>query len=304
MIFNISSTIYYPHLVINELHRIKLDANREFGEATLNNSIAADTYDEIHYQWMSEAKENVTNICNWGLVFDIHGQSQNDYNQLGYRISQSQLLYNDNQLNDEIDSTSIRSLAEYNLNNFNISLSDIIRGNYSLGNYLNQTYGDHLMIPSLLKKNLGDYSENGLWYYQGGFGLETHGSQDGGNIDAIQIEVNYDNRWTQELRIQFCYDFSQSVIAFVNQWYNMSSCSFYQTEGMMTGATTTSTTGDGGGGASSTGVDNTEDVPTASPANEPSQDDDIAVHNNMHFSIVFFVPLILIVTVLDAIVLF
>lgn len=55
----------YPHMVVSELHRSKLDPNRDYGEATLNNSIAATTYNEIHYQFMKWAKGNVTNqlIC-------------------------------------------------------------------------------------------------------------------------------------------------------------------------------------------------------------------------------------------------
>lgn len=44
-----------PHLIINELHRSKLDPNREIEQAAQNNTYAENTWHKIHYQWMAMA---------------------------------------------------------------------------------------------------------------------------------------------------------------------------------------------------------------------------------------------------------
>ena len=74
--FNVSingsntTQVLYPHLIVSELDREKLDPNREIGEATLNNSYAKTVYNEIHYQFMKWAKENMTELLSRLRPFD------------------------------------------------------------------------------------------------------------------------------------------------------------------------------------------------------------------------------------------
>lgn len=206
-----------PHLVVNELYREKLDPNREIGEATLGNDQAIQVYNDIHFNFMTKAKNKTMNQCGFGLVFDIHGQSRNLFNQLGYRLNDGNLESDDQILNEELDSSSIFSLVLNNIQND--TLSEIVRGVHSLGTIMNETYG-YLIVPSTLVPYLDTE-----YYYQGGFGILEHGSQYGGNVDAIQIEVNYANRWISENRQQFCIDFSRAIEQFVNHYYNLSKCS-------------------------------------------------------------------------------
>ena len=91
------------------------------------------------------------------------------------------------------------------------------------------------MVPSTLQPFLDNE-----YYYQGGFGLLEHGSQYGGDttnhVDAIQIEVNYANRWDADNRTQFCIDFSRTIEEFVNHYYNLTK--FAAVEGYNSPSTT------------------------------------------------------------------
>ena len=75
-----------PHLVINHLHRKKLDANRDIGEAALGNAIAEEAFNEFH-QCINEAKETIKAddcVDGTGLFLDIHGHGHpNNWAELG-----------------------------------------------------------------------------------------------------------------------------------------------------------------------------------------------------------------------------
>ena len=81
-----SFTSKRPYVVINNLHRKKLDANREIGEATLGNSMAEEAFNEFH-QCIDEAKEAIEtddNVGRTGLFVDIHGHgNSNNWAELG-----------------------------------------------------------------------------------------------------------------------------------------------------------------------------------------------------------------------------
>ena len=206
-----------PHLVVNELKRSKLDPNRPIDEATLGNADATLVYNDIHTDFMEQAKTAVTNQCGFGLVLDIHGQGANDFNQLGYRLRDSDLEQDDATLNGQTSSSTIKYLAQNNLQNDD--LATIVRGADSLGTIKNQTYS-YLMVPSTLQPYLDEE-----YYYQGSTGILNHGSQFSGSVDAIQIEINSNIRWNQNNRDQFCIDFSRAIETFMNHYYDLSLCS-------------------------------------------------------------------------------
>ena len=213
-LLNINGNILKPHLIINHLYRGKLDSNREIGEATLFNTDAIRVYNDIHFDFMQRAKTSANNQCGFGLVFDIHGQSKNDFNQMGYRLSHNDLQQSDIELDTKASSSSIYSLSQ----SVTAPLSSIVRGQYSLGTIMDEAYG-YLMVPSQQNPYLDTE-----YYYQGGFGIDFHGSQYNGTIDAIQIEINSPNRWNETLRDEFCLDFSVAIVDFMNHWYDLSQC--------------------------------------------------------------------------------
>ena len=187
---------------------------------------------------MVQAKNAAVAQCGFGIVFDIHGHIKNDYNQLGYRLSDYDLQQRSlNSFNNEADECSIHSLADNNVQGD--TLDEIVRGNMSLGTIMESDFG-YLMVPSSDHPYLDQE-----YYYQGGFGMFriivvcfvevhfdyialtgiiTHGSLEGGTVDAIQIEVNRENRWNETKRDQFCIDFSRAIDEFVDYYYDLSSC--------------------------------------------------------------------------------
>lgn len=104
-----------PFLVINHLHRSKLDANREIGEAAQGDTIAGEAWNKFH-TFINDAQLDLkdhfgtstvttsTGQSKTGvhaLLFDMHGYAGYDWDssnggpliQWGYRISDSSLEY-------------------------------------------------------------------------------------------------------------------------------------------------------------------------------------------------------------------
>eukprot|EP01084_Bolivina_argentea_P292086 502066_1 len=225
---NYANNYKLPHLIINELHRNKLDPNREIGEAAQTNIYAKNTWSEIHYEWMTMAKNStiIQNKCQWGLVIDIHGQAKNDYINLGYDLSTENLQNNDSDLSNYLYRTSMKNVIKTVTNCTNDSyicpnnytMADIIRGENSLGSILNSNW-NYLTVPSFLNP----YLSSG--YYIGGpFAIDIHGSRYGGITDFFQLEINRDLRFNETLRNILCDDFSHALITFIQQWYDVDSC--------------------------------------------------------------------------------
>lgn len=101
-----------PAAIINLLHRNKVDANRAVDEATFEDPLATDVYNE--FQRYIELEKG--NINGTGLYIDLHGHGHTfQAAEIGYLISSSDL----NSIETpEYTNTSIRSLAEKNQRRF------------------------------------------------------------------------------------------------------------------------------------------------------------------------------------------
>ncbi|MFL2619428.1 MAG: hypothetical protein ACJ0OS_03585, partial [Candidatus Marisimplicoccus sp.] len=97
-----------PHVIINNLKRTKLDANRDKAEAAQGDTSAERAFDEYHY-YISKAKEKILSQYSDGLFLDIHGHGQNPdgfydlRTWLGYLLSSSELDQSDEELDTEFD---------------------------------------------------------------------------------------------------------------------------------------------------------------------------------------------------------
>ena len=171
----------YPHVIICNLHRKKLDANRNIEEAAQGNMHAIKAWDE-YQKYMNLAKKTVTDQYTAGLLLDIHGYGrEGETIILGYSLSGN--VFND--LSDEEINklmirkrSSISSLAV----STKMSCSALLRGPSSLGALFEEC--SYPAVPSL--KNPGPGSSE---YFGGGFTVFSHGSINGGKIDAILIET-------------------------------------------------------------------------------------------------------------------
>ncbi len=83
--------------------------------------------------------------------------------------------------------------------------------------------GPHSIVGQLRKRGyvvLPDNTQNNQaeeLHYIGGYTVRTHGSHNNG-IDAIQLEIGFDLRYTQEKIIQFAKDLAESIAHFCHYY--------------------------------------------------------------------------------------
>ena len=103
----------YPHTVLMNLSRKKVDANRAVEYAIDNQGQALDSYNSFH-NFIQDAKVKVHDKFQKGIYIDIHGQShEHKHIEFGY------ILFNDtHKLTDEIllehqELSSIKTLGNF-----------------------------------------------------------------------------------------------------------------------------------------------------------------------------------------------
>ena len=176
-----------PYVVINNLKRTKLDANRDKTEAAQGNIYAERAFDEFHY-YIENAREEIITNFNTGILFDIHGHGPNPdgfvdiRTWIGYLLSGSELDESDEFINENIsiDQTSLSSLVQYSSQ----PLSIIIRGEKSLGSIFEKK--GYEALPSSSSP-----SPQGMRYFSGGFNTQLYGTNKNYNFSAIQLEFPY-----------------------------------------------------------------------------------------------------------------
>ncbi|WP_299275715.1 T9SS type A sorting domain-containing protein [uncultured Psychroserpens sp.] len=214
----------YAHIIINNLHRSKMDPNRMPSEASCGNSHAASYWSDFQY-FINDASASVE--ANWGkgLYIDLHGQSHTVPRiEIGYNITATEL--NSSDLNDVsiIDKSTIKNLVTSNLNS--LSHNDLVRGEHSLGQLFQEAPGTfynsidpsgsatsypgcgvssgYRAVPSNSdygNTSCDDTMPHSNSYFDGNFyNNRRHGSGDGtggpvstgggGSIDGIMTEVN------------------------------------------------------------------------------------------------------------------
>tara|TARA_B100000214_G_scaffold147293_1_gene105265 strand:- start:226 stop:1218 length:993 start_codon:yes stop_codon:yes gene_type:complete len=177
-----------PYLIINNLKRTKLDANRDIVEAAQGNIYSERAFNEFHH-YIRSARDDILKDNPSVLLLDIHGHGVNPdgFNDLrtwiGYLITSNQLDESDDYIdaNIPINETSLRAI----LNKSDYSLSDLIRGKFSLGSLMEEN--NITSLPSL--QNL---SPNGSRYFSGGYITRVYGTDINHDISSIQLEFPYD----------------------------------------------------------------------------------------------------------------
>ncbi len=200
LIRQISNAIYerigcYPHIIINLLHRRKLDANRDLLEAADGNAIAEKAWYDYH-KFIGIARDTLLKYYGKGIYIDLHGHGHSILRlELGYLLSKSNLQLPNSVLNQNtyIQKSSIKNIVRNNLSNSD--LAGLIRGSKSLGELFEKE--NFPAVPSFTQP----YPKDSEKYFQGGYNTKRYGSNNGGSIDAIQIECNrkgvrdsYENR--------------------------------------------------------------------------------------------------------------
>jgi hypothetical protein len=199
----------YPHLIINHLHRRKLDANRAVAEAADGNLDAAQAWGYFH-QFISTARSRVSVDFGKGLYVDLHGHGHAIQRlELGYLLYEDELQLGDAVLNSPtyIAYSSLRHLTGDNPGNH--PHAALLRGAVSLGHLLGET--GHPAVPS----PQDPFPLPGEPYFEGGYNTARHSSVDGGTVDGVQIECHQSVRFDPLAREAFAEDLAAGLSDFL-----------------------------------------------------------------------------------------
>ena len=172
----------WPHVIINHLHRVKLDANNDIEKAAQGHRWAEHAWYEFH-QFIDDAKAEVKVQCGKGIYFDFHTNAHpQQWVEIGLGLTASDLDRSNSALNASKykNRSTLKSLAYRP----GIYFPEIIRGQTSLGGLLQSRNYKSVPSPSYPDPNGGGY-------FNGGYNVRRHGSLQGGTIDGIQVETYY-----------------------------------------------------------------------------------------------------------------
>ncbi|ELU06908.1 hypothetical protein CAPTEDRAFT_229272 [Capitella teleta] len=168
-----------PALVLNQIHRKKMDPNRPLDDAAQGSRPAVLAFFEYH----GFINATVYSFCGPSLFIDIHGHTHAKQRaELGYLVYSSRLRSGDFGPED----TSINSLVFHQRSH--VTFENLLRGQRSLGGFMNREGLRATPSPNDRAPAPGDS------YFSGGYSVQLHGSRSEGTMDAIQIEISREQR--------------------------------------------------------------------------------------------------------------
>lgn len=176
-----------PHMVYCQLHRRKLDANRNLSAGACGNPDAVTAWQEFH-GFIEEAQAAAVAEHDEAVFFmDLHGHGNPIQRiELGYLLYDDELELSDAQLNTPtfINYSSIQNLV--GTNSSSSSHAALLRGPQALGSLLgNKGYPS---VPSEAIPSPGTNSN----YFSGGYITFNHTSYANGNdVNGVQVECNF-----------------------------------------------------------------------------------------------------------------
>lgn len=177
------STGMRPHILVNNLHRVHMDANRDIQEATMGVPKAISAYNQFH-AWVRYARSVISTTCGKGLLLDIHGHQQNDFVMLGYAAPRGDFRKSDAEL-DSKESWSKRSTISFAVSKSKHRYSELLRGTSSFGHFLAEAGVKTVPSPGHPRP-----SEVRGAYFDGAAVVGKWGSKNNNkHMDAIQVEL-------------------------------------------------------------------------------------------------------------------
>lgn len=173
----------YPHIVINRLHRNRLDANRPIGEAACGSPQAEEAWRDYH-AFIEVAKARILAEHGKGWYTDVHGHGHDIQRlELGYELSATTLRRSDAVLDGTAtyeNASSFRTFSQASP----LSFSELLRGPTALGTLF--AAAGYPAVPSQ-QDPAPDVGES---YFSGGYNTDRHACSNGGQICGVQIEAN------------------------------------------------------------------------------------------------------------------
>ena len=201
-----------PHLIINNLHRKKLDANREIVEAAEGNERAELAWATYH-DGIAQAQLSVTRDHVGGLYIDLHGHDHDIARiELGYLTNADELTLSDSVLDSDPTYVAASSIPEL-VTRSGRSFSMLLRGGDSLGAMLEAE--GQAVVPG--PTNPDPAGED---YYNGGYSTELYGSRDSGTVSGIQIETHRSDRTDATARTELAEAISAALLEYLATVYD------------------------------------------------------------------------------------
>ena len=204
----------HPHVIVNKLARIKLDANREIVEAAQGNTQAEAAWYEYH-QFIQAAKDSAIAEYGTALFIDLHGHGHTIQRiELGYLLSRSELQLPNTTLNsqDYQDSTAIKHL--FDVQSPPVDFSELLRGSDCLGELLVDR--GYATVPSATDTAPAGNDP----YFNGGYNTRRHGSKDSSAVNAVQFELNWDDvRDSRSNRKLFARGCACALRSYFDTWF-------------------------------------------------------------------------------------
>lgn len=197
-----------PHVVVNHLHRIKLDANRDVAEAALGHA-AAEAAWRAFQAYVDTARALAAGPAGWAFFVDVHGHAHPAARaELGYLLRADALQRSDAELTALRDASSLRALALRHPGR--LPFAALVRGSRSLGALLDSLGYAAVPSPRL------PAPEPGAPYFSGGYNTARHGSRGGGPTDAVQVELPFPGvRDTEANRARFAAALAEALGRFL-----------------------------------------------------------------------------------------
>lgn len=236
-------TGHRPHLVINLLPRIKMDANRELGAAALGNARAEQAWHDYHDTFLAAAKTAALASGAAGapapfyFYVDLHGHGNThpDRLELGYNLNYGDLNVTDTVLNRAgmLYDTSVRTIP---LVRPDATLATVLRGPRSIGDFMTTLGFASSPSPTVP-------APDNTNFFQGGYTTRTHTCwTDNLGDHGLQIECHLTGvRDTSANRSAFAAALAQTLnaVLFDNYGYSLGAASIYR----LSAPTTTLTAG-------------------------------------------------------------
>ncbi len=199
-----------PYMVIDHVHRKKVDVNREALEGAQDDPLAVRNWERYHLH-VARACSAVSEQFGTGLLVDLHGhRHRKRWVEIGYLLTGRQLREADDSLSGMAAASSIHHLVLRS----GLTLAELVRGSSSLGTLLAQEGYD--VVPSTIRPDPG-----GDPYFSGGYTIEHHGSSSGGVISAVQVETPLETvRDTERDRKAFARAFAAAILKFLERYYD------------------------------------------------------------------------------------
>jgi hypothetical protein len=201
-----------PHLIINHLHRKKLDANEDITIAANGNPQAEAAWYAFH-NFIADARDTALQYYSRALLVDLQGHTHSIQRlELGYLLSGAELRQADN-IVDTIQTSSINGLVQQHPTP---CLSQYIRGYVSLAAAIEHS-NSFTAVPSLTTPA----PLVGEPYFSGGYNTQRYGSNNGGALDAIQLKCPESMRLDSTTRTFEGQELGQAIFNYVANNYSV-----------------------------------------------------------------------------------